>query len=59
MNPVSVGALPAGVRLAVSPLSWVNDVLPELGADIPLETCLTDAAEAGYEGVELGRKFQR
>lgn len=59
MNPVSVGALPAGVRLAVSPLSWANDVLPELGADIPLETCLTDAAETGYEGVELGRKFPR
>ena len=59
MDPVSVGALPAGVCLAVSPLSWANDVLPELGADITLETCLTDAAETGYEGVELGRKFPR
>ncbi|HET9375726.1 MAG TPA: myo-inosose-2 dehydratase [Chthoniobacterales bacterium] len=48
-----------GVRLGVSPLSWTNDVLAELGGDIPLETCLQDAAEIGYEGVELGRKFPR
>ena len=51
--------LPDGVRLAVSPLSWANDVLEDLGADIPLETCLDDAAAAGYQGVELGRKMPR
>lgn len=58
MNQKSI-ALPAGVRLAVSPLSWASDVLEDLGADISLETCLGDAAEVGYEGVELGRKFPR
>jgi inosose dehydratase len=47
------------VHLGVSPLSWTNDVLTELGGDIPLETCLKEAAEIGYEGVELGRKFPR
>jgi inosose dehydratase len=47
------------IKLGVSPLSWTNDVLAELGGDIPLETCLTDAADIGYEGVELGRKFPR
>jgi inosose dehydratase len=47
------------VRLGVSPLSWTNDVLPELGGDVPLETCLQEASEIGYEGVELGRKFPR
>jgi inosose dehydratase len=47
------------IRLGVSPLSWTNDVLVELGGDIPFETCLKDAAEIGYEGVELGRKFPR
>jgi inosose dehydratase len=47
------------IQLGVSPLSWTNDVLAELGGDIPLETCLKDAAEIGYEGVELGRKFPR
>lgn len=54
-----VDGLPNGVRLAVSPLSWGNDVLPDLGAEISVETCLTDAAETGYEGVELGRRFPR
>ncbi|SCB39095.1 myo-inosose-2 dehydratase [Rhizobium hainanense] len=55
----SIDFLPAGVRLAVSPLSWANDVLEDLGADISLETCLGDAADVGYQGVELGRKFPR
>jgi len=48
-----------GVHLGVSPLSWTNDVLAELGGDIPLETCLKQAADIGYEGMELGRKFPR
>jgi inosose dehydratase len=47
------------IHLGVSPLSWTNDVLAELGGDIPLETCLQDASEIGYDGVELGRKFPR
>lgn len=59
MIPRKAIALPAGVRLAVSPLSWTNDVLEDLGADISLERCLSDAAETGYQGVELGRKFPR
>jgi hypothetical protein len=49
-------ALPPGARLGVSPLSWANDVLEDLGAEIPLETCLNDARDVGYQGVELGRK---
>jgi inosose dehydratase len=48
-----------GIHFGVSPLSWTNDVLAELGGDISLETCLKDTAEIGYEGVELGRKFPR
>jgi inosose dehydratase len=47
------------VNLGVSPLSWTNDVLAELGGDIPLEVCLKDAADNGYDGMELGRKFPR
>lgn len=47
------------IHVGVSPLSWTNDVLEDLGGYIPLETCLAEAAEAGYEGIELGRKFPR
>lgn len=46
-------------RIGINPLTWSNDDLPQLGADISLETCLTQAREAGYSGVELGHKFPR
>jgi inosose dehydratase len=47
------------VRLGISPIGWSNDDLPELGGDIPLESCLAEARAAGFEGIELGRKFPR
>src|SRR5438067_4899748 len=47
------------VRLGVSPIAWSNDDLPELGGDTPLETCLAEAADAGFAGIELGNKFPR
>ena len=47
------------VSLGINPLTWSNDDLPALGRDIPLETCLREAAECGYAGVELGHKFPR
>lgn len=47
------------IHVGVSPLSWTNDVLEDLGGYIPQETCLAEAAVAGYEGIELGRKFPR
>ena len=48
------------VRLGISPIGWSNDDLPELGGDdIPLDTCLVEAHEAGFEGIELGHKFPR
>lgn len=47
------------VRIGVNPIGWSNDDLPELGGDTPLETCLAEAREAGFAGVELGNKFPR
>ena len=47
------------VGLGIRPIGWSNDDLPELGGDIPLESCLAEARAAGYEGIELGRKFPR
>ena len=47
------------VRIGISPLTWTNDDMPELGRDTPLDTCLSEAKAAGYEGVELGNKFPR
>ena len=47
------------VRIGINPLTWTNDDLPQLGEENSLETCLKEAKLAGYEGVELGRKFPR
>jgi inosose dehydratase len=47
------------VRLGINPIGWTNDDMPELGDDTPLEVCLREAREAGYDGIELGRKFPR
>ena len=47
------------VRIGINPLTWTNDDMPELGGETPLETCLAEAKEAGFEGVELGHKFPR
>jgi inosose dehydratase len=47
------------VRIGINPITWTNDDVPELGGDIPLETCLEETAAAGYAGTELGGKFPR
>lgn len=47
------------VRLGTNPIAWSNDDLRSLGGDTPLETCLAEAKEAGYSGIELGHKFPR
>ncbi|WP_262692721.1 myo-inosose-2 dehydratase [Kordiimonas aestuarii] len=47
------------VRIGTNPIAWSNDDLRELGGETPLEVCLSEAREAGYEGIELGHKFPR
>jgi inosose dehydratase len=47
------------VRLGINPITWTNDDVPELGGDTPLEVCLSETAQAGYAGTELGGKFPR
>jgi inosose dehydratase len=47
------------VEIGINPITWTNDDVPELGGDIPLETCLAETRQAGYSGIELGGKFPR
>ncbi len=47
------------VEIGINPITWTNDDMPELGGDIPLETCLAETRLAGYRGTELGGKFPR
>lgn len=47
------------VRIGTNPIAWSNDDLPELGGATPLATCLAEARQAGFAGIELGNKFPR
>ena len=47
------------IRIDANPIGWSNDDMQEIGGDIPLETCLKEAHEAGFAGMELGNKFPR
>jgi myo-inosose-2 dehydratase len=47
------------IRFGVNPIGWSNDDLRDLGGKTPLETCLKEAKQAGYDGIELGHKFPR
>ena len=47
------------IRFGVSPIAWINDDMPELGAGTPLERVLSDASEIGFSGIELGGAFPR
>ena len=47
------------IRLGANPIGWSNDDMQEIGGETSLETCLAEAREAGFEGMELGHKFPR
>lgn len=47
------------LRIGANPIGWSNDDLQEIGGATPLETCLAEAREAGFVGMELGHKFPR
>jgi myo-inosose-2 dehydratase len=47
------------VRVGANPICWSNDDMQELGDDISLETCLKEAAQVGFKGMEMGHKFPR
>ena len=44
-------------NLGIAPIAWWNDDLPELSDDVSLEECLSQARQAGFTGMETGRRF--
>ncbi|MDR1949827.1 MAG: myo-inosose-2 dehydratase [Spirochaetaceae bacterium] len=50
---------PAPIKLAIAPIGWTNDDLPELGGEIPFEQCVSEMALAGFSGSEVGNKYPR
>lgn len=47
------------VRIGVNPIAWMNDDLPSLGAETPVEAALAEGRRIGYQGFELGGRFPR
>jgi inosose dehydratase len=47
------------IRIGANPIGWSNDDLQHIGGATSLETCLSEAKEAGFVGMELGHKFPR
>jgi inosose dehydratase len=49
----------SSIRFGVSPIAWINDDMPELGGDTPLERVLAETRDIGFKGIELGGRFPR
>lgn len=45
------------ILYGTNPIAWSNDDDQTLGADISLETCLSQAGEIGFDGIEKGHKM--
>jgi inosose dehydratase len=49
----------SNIKLAIAPIGWTNDDLPELGGEIPFEQCVSEMALAGFSGREVGNKYPK
>lgn len=47
------------IQLAIAPIAWTNDDMPELGQGNTFEQCISEMALAGYQGSEVGNKYPR
>ncbi len=47
------------VKLAIAPIAWTNDDLPDLGAENTFEQCVSEMALAGFTGSEIGNKYPK
>ena len=45
------------VKLAIAPIGWTNDDMPDLGAENTFEQCVSEMALAGFKGSEIGNKY--
>lgn len=47
------------IKLAIAPIGWTNDDLPQLGGEITFEQCVSEMALAGFKGSEVGNKYPK
>lgn len=47
------------IQLAIAPIAWTNDDMPELGSENTFEQCVSEMALAGFKGTEIGNKYPK
>lgn len=47
------------IQLAIAPIAWTNDDMPELGSENTFEQCISEMALAGFTGTEIGNKYPK
>lgn len=47
------------VKLAMAPIGWTNDDMPDLGSENTFQQCISEMALAGYSGSEVGNKYPK
>lgn len=47
------------VKLAIAPIGWTNDDMPDLGGENTFEQCISEMALAGFTGSEIGNKYPK
>ena len=47
------------VKLAIAPIGWTNDDMPELGSENTFQQIVSEMALAGFTGSEVGSKYPR
>ncbi|MBQ9495656.1 MAG: myo-inosose-2 dehydratase [Treponema sp.] len=47
------------IKLAIAPIAWTNDDMPDLGKENTFEQCISEMALAGFSGSEIGNKYPK
>lgn len=47
------------IQLAIAPIAWTNDDMPELGSENTFEQCVSEMALAGFKGRRLATSIQK
>lgn len=47
------------IKLAIAPIAWTNDDMPELGKENTFEQCISEMALSGFTGTEIGNKYPK
>lgn len=47
------------IQLAIAPIAWTNDDMPELGSENTFEQCISEMSLARFTGTEIGNKYPK